>query len=1065
MISSLCFILSNMFRKTTHFILIVVFVLTSLGMPLKADAQTLLDLPQPGSMVLLSAPYQPALIKGLTIHPDDPFQFDFIVDIGQDKLKGDILKAEGEKQIKYFLASLAIPEKDWWVNLSPYEKDKTAPEALSQTDLGRDLLAQDYILKQITASLIYPEKELGKVFWDKVYAKTREMYGNVNIPVNTFNKVWITSDQAEVFERGQTVIVTKSHLKVMLEEDYLASQKHAAGDAYSQTVSPSRHPSPRGVAGDEAIVPLTAQVKQSASQASAGNSSVTGPALASQVIREIILPELEKEVNEGRNFANLRQIYQALILASWYKKNLKEALLNQTYADKSTVTGIDLEDKTVKEQIYNRYLQAYKKGVFNFIKEERVNERSEPRKYFSGGMDAGMAANPTVIRQINDINGSLPSSDRLMRFNTGLSSEPADAAMIKEIKPVKVSVAKDAKNIALILEEWGKGQQRIFDLYDGPWSQLVKDAKAGEVEIYYARGDDGGIKGVLFALKEDSIKGIDVWHGMTVEALKGEHQGVGRGLAKAFFNNHQQHYIRGEPFFVPDQNKSVNEQRWFDFIRSQGGDISFGYFMIPPRISMSKPEVVKDRSASLAGQLITSVINPYFRELVPAETDRESIEELAGVVRAVGSSFLSRINLKGTDFDVYDLVKIMGLKREASSQDKLVAYLYLVMDSALTPEDRTAAYAFASYYQRQHPLSQNSNRDALWLTADFIKELIHLMGDKGGAGVKDKRVDEAMISTISKARRMIDNPKFNRSSVNVHEIDLIIKKAQEGFLFSFSVWQSALGDAVTFSDYKYTTKDPVLIWNAFLFMIRHYPKLASRMLEDLHRQMGVGKSVLGTGSASIWVEIDNTKINRIIESWMKGDIRALNFRLFKDRVSAAAKGDVVLYYAGDLGSPRALLIAFRDKRDPSKWSIDAIESMRADRKRLGQGVLKRFVVDHQGDELELLPLRTDDVQNGQEKWEDFLRDIGFRQSGWQFTRDPGPVHDAGDQAQVAASDLGGIDLQATPDNTAVQTDAVMGGVRMEVDQAMIERVKREGIQSLRPVIFSITPITDIWKAI
>ena len=47
------------------------------------------------------------------------------------------------------------------------------PEALGQTDMGRDLLAQDYILKQITASLIYPEKQLGKTFWDKVYAKAQ----------------------------------------------------------------------------------------------------------------------------------------------------------------------------------------------------------------------------------------------------------------------------------------------------------------------------------------------------------------------------------------------------------------------------------------------------------------------------------------------------------------------------------------------------------------------------------------------------------------------------------------------------------------------------------------------------------------------------------------------------------------------------------------------------------------------------------------------------------------------------------------------------------------------------
>ena len=43
-----------------------------------------------------------------------------------------------------------------------------------------------------------------------------------NLPVNTFNKVWILPDQAQVFENGKGAFVTKSTLKVMLDEDYAA---------------------------------------------------------------------------------------------------------------------------------------------------------------------------------------------------------------------------------------------------------------------------------------------------------------------------------------------------------------------------------------------------------------------------------------------------------------------------------------------------------------------------------------------------------------------------------------------------------------------------------------------------------------------------------------------------------------------------------------------------------------------------------------------------------------------------------------------------------------------------
>lgn len=122
-------------------------------------------------------------------------------------------------------------------------------------------------------------------------------------------------------------------------------------------------------------------------------------ALGSQIVREIVLPALEKEINEGKNFAPLRQIFYTLILAKWYKTNLKEALLNKVYADKSKVSGVDAKDKTEKDKIYQQYVEAYKKGVFNYIKEElptvipEGESRQEivPRKYFSGGMQPSPA--------------------------------------------------------------------------------------------------------------------------------------------------------------------------------------------------------------------------------------------------------------------------------------------------------------------------------------------------------------------------------------------------------------------------------------------------------------------------------------------------------------------------------------------------------------------------------------------------------------------------------------------------------------------------------------------------
>lgn len=324
--------------------------------PSYAQSITALNLPMPGVMVNPSPAFVPVLLKGMTIHPEDPFRFDFIVDSGNTDFNQDEIKKESEKLVKYFMASMTIPKDDLWVNLSPYESDRIIPDELGKTELGRDMLAQDYILKQLTASLIYPEDALGHEFWNKVYAKGQEKFGTTEIPMNTFNKVWIVPESATVYENDKTVYVVESHLKVLLEQDYLAQQNNEENSK---------------IGADQ----LT--------EAQAKNAS----SISSQIVREIILPEIEKEVNQGKNFASLRQIYNSLILAKWYKETIKTSLLSQVYIDQKKTSGVELDDKTIKEQIYDQYMKAYKKGVFDFIKKDydQLSQEVIPRKYFSGG--------------------------------------------------------------------------------------------------------------------------------------------------------------------------------------------------------------------------------------------------------------------------------------------------------------------------------------------------------------------------------------------------------------------------------------------------------------------------------------------------------------------------------------------------------------------------------------------------------------------------------------------------------------------------------------------------------
>ena len=113
--------------------------------------------------------------------------------------------------------------------------------------------------------------------------------------MNTFNKVWIVPEKAVVYENAKagTAYIVESKLKVMLEQDYLSLHKHvfARNDVAS---------------------------------------------VGANIIREIVIPELTKEVNYGQNFAQLRQVYNSLILATWYKNKIKDSVFRvRVYGDKN----------------------------------------------------------------------------------------------------------------------------------------------------------------------------------------------------------------------------------------------------------------------------------------------------------------------------------------------------------------------------------------------------------------------------------------------------------------------------------------------------------------------------------------------------------------------------------------------------------------------------------------------------------------------------------------------------------------------------------------------------------
>ena len=367
---------------------LVLVLIAGLILPGASYASALPYMSAPGQILEPSSYKNTPLLCGIKIYPGDPFKFDFIIDQGDNDLTQAQLKAEADRLVRYFLAGLTIPEQDLWVNLSPYEQNRIAPQALGQTDLGKDMLGLDYVLKQLAASLTYPETELGRKYWNEINNPviTREAIadcGNLkqiatphgssahNDATQSFNKIWIIPESARIYQDKDKAFIMDSKLKVMMEEDYLATQKNVGVD-------------------------LCVDPKQ--------NNTINGRTRRSaptDAFKQIILPLIQNEVNHGENFAQLRQIYNSLLLAAWFKNNLKQSIINQLYSNQKKISGVDVSDPKIKEKIYQQYREAFKQGAYNYVKKELMGTGTGSpargsvyvpgtkivrRQYFSGGM-------------------------------------------------------------------------------------------------------------------------------------------------------------------------------------------------------------------------------------------------------------------------------------------------------------------------------------------------------------------------------------------------------------------------------------------------------------------------------------------------------------------------------------------------------------------------------------------------------------------------------------------------------------------------------------------------------
>jgi hypothetical protein len=327
----------------------------------------------------------PARLLGIVVRPSDPSWFMPLPQVGDSSLTGEALDRERQRLIGYFFTALAVPGEDMHVNLSVHERSRILPRTLAGAPLGRVLVEQDCLLKQFTASLLHPDTSTGKEYWRRLRAAARRLGLDDRLPLDTCQKTWIVPGNATVTQKepGQPFCLPLPAGFEVQEEDWAAWVISCRMNVMCETD----------------YVALGQIESRPASNGADGLHTVF-----LEVFREVLLPEIEAEVNEGSHFAPLRQIYHSLTLAKWYRENLADKGIHTSLeelgdrlwreilgaGDKSRTPEMGADDDAPEwlRDCFARYTRLFREGVFECVRsDEDTSAPGGLRLFFSGGVD------------------------------------------------------------------------------------------------------------------------------------------------------------------------------------------------------------------------------------------------------------------------------------------------------------------------------------------------------------------------------------------------------------------------------------------------------------------------------------------------------------------------------------------------------------------------------------------------------------------------------------------------------------------------------------------------------
>ena len=276
--------------------------------------------------------------------------FNLIIDKGSLITKQESQIQEASKQLlQFFRIGLALSNDKFWVNLRPDDSSRIIDQDLERTDVGKILLEADLQLKKDLAAFTSPATAQGKLYWTRLYEKSAELFGEKDVEIPTITRPWIVPGEIIIGLSGNSAFIYKATMKVMLERDYL---KTSSQQEFSD--------------------PKVRQLNE----------------YSSDLIKRLILPELNRQVNSGEKYSALRQVYYSLILSQWFKakyRNSSVISLSKDF-DSLDLNGLTSKAPWSKDGYYQAYRKSFTEGEYKLDEQVRTSGGVEIRQYFSGGI-------------------------------------------------------------------------------------------------------------------------------------------------------------------------------------------------------------------------------------------------------------------------------------------------------------------------------------------------------------------------------------------------------------------------------------------------------------------------------------------------------------------------------------------------------------------------------------------------------------------------------------------------------------------------------------------------------